>query len=384
EKLGREIEKLQEDQETYSRKQRNLDRSADDIKIQLNKLKENILKNFAEWRSKLEEDEASTLRVIDEEGLYTLTQIRSHSGALNKMIELVASVNGKTQSLVTETRTVIEPNVPEVTLNLSGIFQHLQDKLNSWENYHSDILGIIMPSSIRDTGLLNVTPSQHNSSGAAPVPTKVSSPLTTIDKEAEKSLESASTPEHSDAVSKTPSQESVSEAATDQEKILQPSSGIDGTTEISQRKSPLSLDPKTANCNLILSDDLRSVMWTDQQQPYSPHPKRFKYLPQVLCSQSFSSGSHSWDVATDGNYWRIGIVYGSYNEVYRTDVCENAKDLKEVSTQKMRGVEAEAHCQDRIQSYTDPDELPEYGKAESYAGQESKIMQGGQMSEENI
>ncbi|XP_043542453.1 E3 ubiquitin-protein ligase TRIM39-like [Chiloscyllium plagiosum] len=168
-----------------------------------------------------------------------------------------------------------------------------------------------MPSSIRDPGLLNVTPSQHNSSGAAPVPTKVSSPLTTIGKEAEKSLESASTPEHSDAVSKTPPQESVSEAATDQEKILQPSTGIDGTTEISERKSPLSLDPKTANCNLILSDDLRSVTWTDQQQPYSPHPKRFKYLPQVLCSQSFSSGSHSWDVVTDGNYWRIGIVYGS-------------------------------------------------------------------------
>ncbi|XP_043560045.1 E3 ubiquitin/ISG15 ligase TRIM25-like [Chiloscyllium plagiosum] len=100
EELGREIEKLQEDQETYSRKQRNLDRSADDVKMQLNKLKENILKNFAEWRRKLEEDEASTLRVIDEEGLYTLTQIRNHSGALNKMIELVASVNGKTQSLL--------------------------------------------------------------------------------------------------------------------------------------------------------------------------------------------------------------------------------------------------------------------------------------------
>ncbi|XP_067833929.1 tripartite motif-containing protein 14-like [Heptranchias perlo] len=73
----------------------------------------------------------------------------------------------------------------------------------------------------------------------------------------------------------------------------------------------MSLDPKTANWNLVLSDDLRSVTRTGQDQPYPPHPERFKDWPQVLCSQSFSSESHSWDVETDGKEWRIGIVCGS-------------------------------------------------------------------------
>ncbi|XP_067834729.1 E3 ubiquitin-protein ligase TRIM39-like [Heptranchias perlo] len=73
----------------------------------------------------------------------------------------------------------------------------------------------------------------------------------------------------------------------------------------------MSLDPKTVNWNLVLSDDLRSVTWTEQKQPYPPHPERFKDWAQVLCSQSFSSGSHSWFVETDGNWWGIGIVCGS-------------------------------------------------------------------------
>ncbi|XP_060693466.1 E3 ubiquitin-protein ligase TRIM7-like, partial [Hemiscyllium ocellatum] len=73
-------------------------------------------------------------------------------------------------------------------------------------------------------------------------------------------------------------------------------------------KRSLSLDPKTANFSLTLSHDLRSVTWTEQQQPYPPHPERFKHHPQVLCSQSFSSGSHSWDVETAGNNWGMGIV----------------------------------------------------------------------------
>ncbi|XP_060693472.1 E3 ubiquitin/ISG15 ligase TRIM25-like [Hemiscyllium ocellatum] len=77
------------------------------------------------------------------------------------------------------------------------------------------------------------------------------------------------------------------------------------------RNSPLNLDLKTANFNLILSNNLRSVTWTGQEQPYPPHPQRFKDCPQVLCSQSFSSGSHSWDVQIDGNEWGVGIAYES-------------------------------------------------------------------------
>ncbi|XP_041050107.1 E3 ubiquitin-protein ligase TRIM7-like [Carcharodon carcharias] len=153
-------------------------------------------------------------------------------------MEQITLINGETQSLVqrdrlsfiqnskrllsrvTESRRITNPGVAELNPNLSNISQLIQKKLNGWEKYHTDILGII-------------------------------------------------------------------------------------------RKNSLSLDPKTANWNLVLSDDLRSVTWTEHEQPYPPDPERFKERPQVLCSQSFSSGSHSWDVETNGDYWRIGIVYGS-------------------------------------------------------------------------
>ncbi|XP_067836277.1 E3 ubiquitin-protein ligase TRIM39-like [Heptranchias perlo] len=205
----------------------------------INELKGKLSKSFSEWRRELEEDEEYALKLIDEEGLRALSQIRSCSEALNKRMEQITLIDGETQSLVQrdhlsfiqnskqllsrviETQRVTDPDVPALTLNLSNISQLIQKRLNGLEKYHSDILGII------------------------------------------------------------------------------------------GQRSPMSLDPKTVNWNLVLSDDLRSVTWTERKQPHPPHPERFKDHPQVLCSQSFSSGSHSWDVETDGNRWGIGIVCGS-------------------------------------------------------------------------
>ncbi|XP_072367971.1 E3 ubiquitin/ISG15 ligase TRIM25-like [Scyliorhinus torazame] len=238
EELKREIQKRWGIQQNYSRKQRDLERSETEIKTQINELKGKLSKSFSEWRRKLEDDEKSTLKLIDEEGLRALSQIRSCSEALNKRMELITLIDGETQSVVqmdplsfiqnskqllsrvTETQTVTDPDVPALTLNLSNIFQLIQKRLNGWERFHSDILGII-------------------------------------------------------------------------------------------GRSSLNLDPKTANSNLVPSDEMRSVTWTKQKQCYPPHPERFNNYPQVLCSQKFSSGSHSWDVEADGDFWGIGIVYGS-------------------------------------------------------------------------
>uniref|UniRef100_UPI00398EE29C E3 ubiquitin-protein ligase TRIM39-like n=1 Tax=Pristiophorus japonicus TaxID=55135 RepID=UPI00398EE29C len=214
-------------------------RSEAEIKTRIKELKGKLSKSFSEWRRQLEEDEEYALTLIDEEGLRALAQIRNCSEALNKRMEQITLTDAETQSLlqrnplsfiqnskqllsrVTGTKRVTDPDVPALTLNLSNISQLIQERLNGWEKYHSDILGII------------------------------------------------------------------------------------------RQRSPMSLDPKTANWNLVLSDDLRSVTWTEQGEPYPPHPERFKDHPQDLCSQSFSSGSHSWDVETTGDYWRIGIVCGS-------------------------------------------------------------------------
>ncbi|XP_041049653.1 E3 ubiquitin/ISG15 ligase TRIM25-like isoform X1 [Carcharodon carcharias] len=252
-KLEGEIEKLQGVQQNCSNRQRDLERSEAEIKTRVNELKGKLSKSFSKWRRKLGEDEKSTLKLIDEEGLRALSQIRRYSEALNKRMEQITLIDGETQSLVlkdplsfiqnskqllsrvTETQRVTDPDVPALTLNLSNVSQLIQKSLNGWEVYHSDILGII-------------------------------------------------------------------------------------------RKTPLSLDPKTANCNLILSDDLRSVRWTEHEQPQPPHPERFKKYPQVLCSQSFSSGSHSWDVDTDGNNWRIGLVCQSVErEGVKSEFGNNSK-----------------------------------------------------------
>ncbi|XP_067834960.1 E3 ubiquitin/ISG15 ligase TRIM25-like [Heptranchias perlo] len=237
EELEREIEKLRV-QQNGSNKQRDLERSEAEIKTRINELKGKLSKSFSEWRKELEEDEEYALKLIDEEGLRALSQIRSCSEALNGM-EQIQLMDRETQSLVQrdplsfiqnskqllsrviETQRVTDPDVPALTLNLSNISQLIQKRLNGSGKYHSDILGII------------------------------------------------------------------------------------------GQRSPMSLDPKTVNWNLVLSDDLRSVTWTEWEQPYPPHPERFKDRPQVLCSQSFSSGSHSWDVETDGKDWGIGIVCGS-------------------------------------------------------------------------
>ncbi|XP_067833513.1 E3 ubiquitin/ISG15 ligase TRIM25-like isoform X2 [Heptranchias perlo] len=239
EELEREIERLRGVQQNCSSKQRDLERSEAEIKTRINELKGKLSKSYSDWRRQLEEDEEYALKLIDEEGLRALSQIRSCSEALNKRMEQMTLIDGEYQSLeqrdplsfiqnskqllsrVTETQRVTDPDVPALTLNLSKISQLIQKRLNGSEKYHSDILGII------------------------------------------------------------------------------------------KQRSAMSLDRKTANWNLVLSDDLRSVTGTGQDQPYPPHPERFKDWPQVLCSQSFSSGSHSWDVETDGKYWRIGIVCGS-------------------------------------------------------------------------
>ncbi|XP_067899250.1 E3 ubiquitin/ISG15 ligase TRIM25-like [Heterodontus francisci] len=284
EELEREIEKLRGVQQNCSSKQRDLGRSESEIKTRINELKGKLSNSFYEWRRQLEEDEEYTLKLIDQEGLRALSQIRNCSEALNKRMEQITLIDGEIQSLVqrdplsfiqnwkqllsrvTETQRVTDPDVPALTLNLSNISQLIQKRLNGCEKYHSDILGIIMSASTEYRGPLNLTPPPHSSSEAAPVPGSV----------------------------------------------LQMLTGNSKTARTSQgKRSPMSLDPKTANWNLVLSDDLRSVTWIGQKQPYPLKPERFKTYPQVLCSKSFSSGSHSWDVKSDGNHWGIGIVCGS-------------------------------------------------------------------------
>ncbi|XP_039660588.1 nuclear factor 7, brain-like [Perca fluviatilis] len=73
--------------------------------------------------------------------------------------------------------------------------------------------------------------------------------------------------------------------------------------------SPVILDPNTAACNLYLSDDLTSVRQGDTKQQLPDNPERCTYYEDVLGSEGFSSGKHSWEVEV-GNHldWELGLV----------------------------------------------------------------------------
>uniref|UniRef100_A0AAZ3R3B7 NACHT, LRR and PYD domains-containing protein 12-like n=1 Tax=Oncorhynchus tshawytscha TaxID=74940 RepID=A0AAZ3R3B7_ONCTS len=71
----------------------------------------------------------------------------------------------------------------------------------------------------------------------------------------------------------------------------------------------LTLDPNTANPNLILSEGNRKVTCVVEKQHYEDHPDRFDYLYQVLCREGLSGGRYYWEVERDGSMADIGVVY---------------------------------------------------------------------------
>ncbi|CAN0111819.1 unnamed protein product [Lampetra fluviatilis] len=86
-------------------------------------------------------------------------------------------------------------------------------------------------------------------------------------------------------------------------------------------RSP-TVDPNSAHNNLQISSDLRTVTRTAVSQGRPDHPHRFDGCAQALCSESFSSGQHYWEVDVGGaGYCQVGVAYGTIARKGRGDEC---------------------------------------------------------------
>ncbi|KAK2904970.1 hypothetical protein Q8A67_006769 [Cirrhinus molitorella] len=73
--------------------------------------------------------------------------------------------------------------------------------------------------------------------------------------------------------------------------------------------TPVTFDPNTAHCNLVVSDDLTSVRYSDEGQTLPNNPERFNMFACVLGSEGFDSSSHCWDVEVgDSTGWFLGVM----------------------------------------------------------------------------
>nr|XP_040042801.1 E3 ubiquitin-protein ligase TRIM39-like isoform X2 [Gasterosteus aculeatus aculeatus] len=76
----------------------------------------------------------------------------------------------------------------------------------------------------------------------------------------------------------------------------------------------VTLDPETAHCELILSDDGKQVKHGDVEKNLPNNPKRFSSWHCVLTKQSFSSGRFYFEVQVEGKTrWDLGVIRESVN-----------------------------------------------------------------------
>ncbi|XP_039374761.1 butyrophilin subfamily 1 member A1-like [Mauremys reevesii] len=76
----------------------------------------------------------------------------------------------------------------------------------------------------------------------------------------------------------------------------------------------VTLDPDTANPNLVLSEDRKRVRWGDTRQDLPNKPERFNTYPCVLGAEAFAGGRCYWEVEVgDKTEWDLGVCRGSVN-----------------------------------------------------------------------
>ncbi|KAM7142918.1 E3 ubiquitin-protein ligase TRIM11 isoform 3-T3 [Molossus nigricans] len=90
---------------------------------------------------------------------------------------------------------------------------------------------------------------------------------------------------------------------------------VPGLVEALRRfRGDITLDPDTANPELVLSEDMQSVRRGDLRQPLPDSPERFDPGPCVLGRESLNSGRHYWEVEVgERASWALGVCRENAN-----------------------------------------------------------------------
>ncbi|XP_053326518.1 tripartite motif-containing protein 72 [Spea bombifrons] len=84
----------------------------------------------------------------------------------------------------------------------------------------------------------------------------------------------------------------------------------------------LTLDPETAQQNLVISEDGKSVECSDHKQPVSDDPARFDKSNCLVTKESFTEGEHYWEVVVeDKPRWSLGVISETANRKGKLHAC---------------------------------------------------------------
>ncbi|XP_063318264.1 tripartite motif-containing protein 16-like [Pelmatolapia mariae] len=82
----------------------------------------------------------------------------------------------------------------------------------------------------------------------------------------------------------------------------------------------ITLDPNTANRQLLLSEGNRKVTFMEQQQSYSDHPDRFTGCSQVLSRESLTERCY-WEVECRGGLVLVAVAYKNISRAGSSEEC---------------------------------------------------------------
>nr|XP_009943836.1 PREDICTED: zinc finger protein RFP-like [Opisthocomus hoazin] len=112
-------------------------------------------------------------------------------------------------------------------------------------------------------------------------------------------------------------------------------------------KVNVTLDPDTAQSQLVLSEDQRSVMQAATPQSQLDNPERFDPWPCVLGCEGFDSGQPCWEVELGyGTRWAVGVA------------LESVKRKGPIDMSPAGGIWAVGRYKEKFQALTSPCPTP--------------------------